>query len=240
MVEATTPDARALLRLESVGRSYGDGAHRIDALRDVDLEIHTGEFTVILGPSGSGKSTLLNLIGGMDTASSGVIRIRDQDLTAYDEAARTDYRRASVGFVFQFYNLVSNLTALENVAIAAGLVKSRRDAMRSARSALRGVGLAHRLDNFPHQLSGGEMQRVAIARALAKSPAMLLCDEPTGALDSATGADVMALLRASAKPDTAVVVVTHNSSLADHADHLIRLADGRVVETARSSDGAFA
>ena len=225
----------AFLRLESVGRAYGTGTQRIDALQDVDLLINKGEFTVILGPSGSGKSTLLNLIGGMDTATSGTIRIGDEDLTGFDEVARTEYRRSSVGFVFQFYNLVSNLTALENVALAASLVMDPRRAHRAAVDALGHVELSHRLGNFPSQLSGGEMQRVAIARALAKHPAMLLCDEPTGALDSRTGAHVIELLRSAVSPGTAVVVVTHNNALVDIADHLVRLQDGRVVEDSRGA-----
>jgi len=227
-------DAAAFLSLESVGRSYGAGPHRIDALSGVDLVIRKSELTVVLGPSGSGKSTLLNLIGGMDTVTSGTIRLGDDELTGFNEAARTRYRRTRVGFVFQFYNLVSNLTALENVALAASLVMPASRARQSARTVLEEVGLGHRLDNFPGQLSGGEMQRVAIARALAKRPAMLLCDEPTGALDSTTGAQVMALLQSAAHGETAVVVVTHNRELAESAHHLVRLQDGRVVEDARN------
>ena len=218
------------ISIRGLGKSYGTGESVVHALRDVDLDLASRRLTVILGPSGSGKSTLLNLLGGMDRASAGSLVVDGMDITAFDDRQLTDYRRRSVGFVFQFYNLVPNLTAHENVALAAGLVADRPGAHARAEELLTEVGLGHRLDNFPDQLSGGEMQRVAIARALSKRPALLLCDEPTGALDTATGERVIELLRGAAT-DTAVLLVTHNPELAGIADHLIRLSDGRVVES---------
>lgn len=220
------------MRLEGVSKSYRSGGRRITALRSADVEIERGRFTVILGPSGSGKSTLLNLLGGMDTATRGRIHVGAQDIAAFGDKALTEYRRTSVGFVFQFYNLIANLTALENVALAAGLTMDRRSAERIARSGLEQVGLSHRVDNFPGQLSGGEMQRVAIARALAKGPALLLCDEPTGALDSRTGEQIMTLLQGTAaQTQTAVVVVTHDRRFGASADRLIQLSDGEVISS---------
>ncbi|MGB4779733.1 ABC transporter ATP-binding protein [Microbacterium sp.] len=230
-------DSDVFLTLQDVGRSYGTGSNAVHALNGVNLRVRRGRLMVILGPSGSGKSTLLNLLGGMDTPSTGRILHhgtdgRRRDLSRLSDAALTEYRRAHVGFVFQFYNLVSNLTAFENVALAAALVTDRKTADAAATRALRGVGLAKRSRNFPGQLSGGEMQRVAIARALAKSPAMLVCDEPTGALDTRTGIDVMTILEAIAyRTRTAVVVVTHNPAFADLAHHLVRLQDGYIVES---------
>lgn len=235
--------SNAFLTLAGVGKSYGSGASAVHALRDVDLQVNRRELTVVLGPSGSGKSTLLNLLGGMDSPTTGSIMRTSfdgeggeqrEEVSSLDDAALTLYRRRYVGFVFQFYNLVSNLTAFENVALAASLVTDRTTAETAAGRALDGVGLGHRYHNFPSQLSGGEMQRVAIARALAKAPAMLLCDEPTGALDSHTGIQVMTLLQEAARStDTAVIVVTHNPSFAAAADHLLRLQDGRVIESTR-------
>ncbi|MGO1516808.1 MAG: ABC transporter ATP-binding protein [Arthrobacter sp.] len=197
----------------------------------MSVQIAAGEFTVILGPSGSGKTTLLNIIGGMDSPSTGTIRVGEDHLESLSDRALTQYRRAQVGFVFQFYNLVPNLTAVENVALAAALVMSRREAGSIATDLLRRVGLGHRLNQFPRHLSGGEMQRVAIARALAKRPALLLCDEPSGALDSQTGVEILAQLQETAHATgTAVVVVTHDQLLAAAADKLIRLADGKIIE----------
>ena len=224
------------ISIRGLGKSYGTGESVVHALRDVDLDLASRRLTVILGPSGSGKSTLLNLLGGMDRASAGSLVVDGMDITAFDDRQLTDYRRRSVGFVFQFYNLVPNLTAHENVALAAGLVADRPGAHARAEELLTEVGLGHRLDNFPDQLSGGEMQRVAIARALSKRPALLLCDEPTGALDTATGERVIELLRGAAT-DTAVLLVTHNPELAGIADHLIRLSDGRVVESSVRGPG---
>lgn len=216
---------------ESVGRTFGTGHSAVTALAGVDLRIDAGRLTVVLGPSGSGKSTLLNLLGGMDSPSTGVIRVGADRISELTDAGLTEYRRRTVGFVFQFYNLIAGLTARENVALAASLVMGRRDAARIAEELLDQVGLAHRAGNFPAQLSGGEMQRVAIARALSKKPAVLLCDEPSGALDSRTGGQVLSLLQRTARTTgTAVVVVTHDQSLATAADRVIRLRDGHVVD----------
>jgi putative ABC transport system ATP-binding protein len=202
------------------------GEVEVHALRQVTLQLHEGQFIVLLGPSGSGKSTLLNILGGLDVPTSGRVFYRDQDLTTAGEAALTEYRRRHVGFVFQFYNLIPSLTARENVA----LVTEISDAPLPPEEALALVGLEHRLDHFPAQLSGGEQQRVAIARAIAKRPAVLLCDEPTGALDISTGVVVLeALARVNAELGTTTVVITHNAAIASMADRVIRLADGRVA-----------
>jgi len=206
---------------------YGSGATAVHALRGVDLQIRRGEFIVLLGASGSGKSTLLNILGGLDHASGGVARWRDHDLTLADDDALTRYRREHVGFVFQFYNLIPSLSALENVQLVTDLAA---DPMAPA-EALRLVGLGERLDHFVAQLSGGEQQRVAIARAVAKRPAVLLCDEPTGALDCATGIVVLqAIERVNRELGTTTVVITHNAPIAAMADRVLRLADGRIVE----------
>jgi len=212
--------------VRAVTKIYRMGEVEVHALREVSLELHEGHFVVLLGPSGSGKSTLLNILGGLDVLTSGQVLYRDQDLTGADEAALTAYRRRHVGFVFQFYNLIPSLTALENVA----LVTEISDAPMSPDEALRLVGLDPRRDHFPAQLSGGEQQRVAIARAIAKRPAVLLCDEPTGALDITTGIVVLeALARVNAELGTTTVVITHNAAIAAMADRVIRLADGRVA-----------
>lgn len=227
-------DYAPFLSVTGVGRSFGAGDAQVVALTDVDIEIAKGDFTVILGPSGSGKSTLLNLLGGMDRPSTGSIRVDGEPIETLSDRDLTRYRRERVGFVFQFYNLIPNLTAAENVALAASLVMPRRDAADTATGLLERVGLGHRLDQFPRHLSGGEMQRVAIARALAKRPALLLCDEPSGALDTVTGTQVLAQLQETARStETAVVVVTHEHTLAHAADRLISLRDGRVVENRR-------
>ena len=220
--------------LKNIIKKYRSGEEEIAALGGISAQIRTGEFTVILGPSGSGKSTMLNMLGGMDRPSSGEILINGQDISQLSEKKLTDYRRKNVGFVFQFYNLVENLTAYENVGIAADL-NGNAD---KAAQALRDVGLEKRMDSFPNQLSGGEMQRVAIARAVAKSPKLLLCDEPTGALDVATGEMIFDLLkRYSRNKETAVVVVTHNPEVAKIADHVIRLRDGMIVADERADRG---
>ena len=198
----------------------------VHALRQVNLTLGDGQFVVLLGPSGSGKSTLLNIIGGLDTPSSGHVLYRELDLTRADEAALTAYRRRHVGFVFQFYNLIPSLTARENVALVTEIADDPMD----PREALGLVKLDHRADHFPAQLSGGEQQRVAIARAIAKRPSVLLCDEPTGALDISTGIVVLeALARVNAGLGTTTVVITHNAAIASMADTVIRLADGRVT-----------
>jgi putative ABC transport system ATP-binding protein len=208
-------------------KTYLMGEVEIHALQGVDLELYGGELVVMLGASGSGKSTLLNIMGGLDTATSGTVRYRDQDLTNASDKALTLFRRDHVGFVFQFYNLIASLTARENVAIVTEI---SRDPM-PPEEALALVGLKERLDHFPAQLSGGEQQRVAIARAIAKQPAVLLCDEPTGALDSKTGIRVLeALEHINEAMDTTVAIITHNEVIGEMADRVIRLRDGRVEE----------
>jgi putative ABC transport system ATP-binding protein len=202
------------------------GETEIHALRGVDLEIHAGEFVVLLGPSGSGKSTLLNLLGGLDTPSAGELRFKARDLSHATEAELTRYRREHVGFVFQFYNLIPSLTARENVALVTDIAASPM----SAAEALHWVGLGERLDHFPSQLSGGEQQRVAIARAIAKRPDVLLCDEPTGALDYETGKLVLqAIARINSELGTTALVITHNAAIAAIADRVLRLRNGQVV-----------
>jgi putative ABC transport system ATP-binding protein len=206
-------------------KTYLMGEVEIHALQGVDLELYEGELVVMLGASGSGKSTLLNIMGGLDTATSGSVRYRDKDLTHASEKALTLFRRDHVGFVFQFYNLIASLTARENVAIVTEI---SRDPM-PPEEALALVGLKERLDHFPAQLSGGEQQRVAIARAIAKQPAVLLCDEPTGALDSKTGIRVLeALKHINEEMQTTVAIITHNEVIGEMADRVIRLRDGRV------------
>jgi putative ABC transport system ATP-binding protein len=207
-------------------KTYRMGETEIHALRGVDLEIAAGEFIVLLGPSGSGKSTLLNLLGGLDTPTSGEIVFKDHNLSAADEAALTRYRREHVGFVFQFYNLIPSLTARENVALVTDIAEKPMPAAE----ALAWVGLAERLDHFPSQLSGGEQQRVAIARAIVKRPDVLLCDEPTGALDYETGKLVLeVIVRINAELGTTAMVITHNAAIAGIADRVLRLGDGRIV-----------
>jgi putative ABC transport system ATP-binding protein len=202
------------------------GDIQIHALRDVNLDIYQGEFVVLLGPSGSGKSTLLNILGGLDTASSGRASWRDHDLVHADDAALTSYRRDHVGFVFQFYNLIPSLTVLENVSLVSEISPNPLD----PREALALVGLSQRLNHFPSQLSGGEQQRVAVARAIAKRPDILLCDEPTGALDYDTGKLVLAAIaRANIELGTTAIVITHNAAIAGMADRVLRLRDGRIV-----------
>jgi putative ABC transport system ATP-binding protein len=212
--------------VRDLAKVYHMGEIEVHALRQVTLQLHEGHFVVLLGPSGSGKSTLLNILGGLDVPTSGRVLYRAQDLTAASEDALTDYRRRHVGFVFQFYNLIPSLTARENVA----LVTEISEDPLAPEAALDLVELGHRLDHFPAQLSGGEQQRVAIARAIAKRPAVLLCDEPTGALDISTGVVVLeALARVNAELGTTTVVITHNAAIASMADRVIRLADGRVM-----------
>ncbi|HMM84558.1 ABC transporter ATP-binding protein [Azohydromonas sp.] len=223
----TAPHAEPVFVARGLTKVYGEGDTAVHALRGVDLEIRRGEFVVLLGASGSGKSTLLNILGGLDNASGGVARWHDHDLTVAGDAELTRYRREHVGFVFQFYNLIPSLTARENVALVTDLAD---DPMEPA-DALRLVGLGERLDHFISQLSGGEQQRVAIARAIAKRPDVLLCDEPTGALDCATGIVVLqAIERVNRELGTTTIVITHNAPIAGIADRVLRLADGRIVE----------
>lgn len=214
-----------VLEAEDVSKVYQMGDVEVHALRNVDATLSEGEFLVLLGASGSGKSTLLNILGGLDTASSGQVRYRDQDLTNADDRELTEYRRRNVGFVFQFYNLIPSLTAKENVA----LVTEISDDPLEPGEALALVGLEDRMDHFPAQLSGGEQQRVAIARAVAKRPALLLCDEPTGALDFQTGLIVLQVIeRINRELGSATAVITHNAPIAAMADRVITLSDGRV------------
>jgi len=218
--------ATPLFRVHDLAKVYHMGEVDVHALRQVDLTLDEGQFVVLLGPSGSGKSTLLNIIGGLDVPSGGQVYYRDTELTAAGEAELTAYRREHVGFVFQFYNLIPSLTAAENVA----LVTEISEHPMTPDEALRLVRLEERLDHFPAQLSGGEQQRVAIARAIAKRPSVLLCDEPTGALDISTGVVVLeALARANTELGTTTVVITHNAAIAAMADRVVRLADGRVT-----------
>ncbi len=215
-----------IVTLEHVSREYTSGDHTLKALDDVNLSLDEGKFIVILGPSGAGKSTLLNLLGGLDSPTSGKIVVQGQDISALDRNALAEYRAATVGFVFQFYNLVPTLTVHENVA----LVKEIAPDALSATQMIAEVGLSDHLKNFPAELSGGEQQRVSIARALAKNPKILLCDEPTGALDSETGVMVLKLLLRMARTyGKTIVIVTHNQNIARMADEVIRVKNGRVV-----------
>jgi len=217
----------AVLEGMRLTRSFGDGDSRSYALRDVSLSVGRSEFALLMGPSGSGKSTLLNLLGGLDAPTSGVIRYVDQPLLAEDDDGLTAYRRRHVGFVFQFYNLIPSLTALENVT----LVTEVADNPMPPAEALELVGLAKRANHFPSQMSGGEQQRVAIARAIAKRPDLLLCDEPTGALDKSTGVQVLeAIDSINRRLGTPTVLITHNAVIGDMADRVLRMSDGRIVD----------
>ncbi len=213
-------------------RVYDMGEIQVHALRGVDLELFESELVVLLGPSGSGKSTLLNILGGLDLPTAGTVRYLDQELTACDDAALTRFRRRHVGFVFQFYNLIPSLTARENVAL---ITEIATDPM-TPEDALATVGLEARMDHFPAQLSGGEQQRVAIARAIAKNPSVLLCDEPTGALDSQTGRAVLGVIEeVNQRLGTTTAVITHNAVIAKMADRVVRLRDGRIVAVERNA-----
>ena len=217
----------AFVSFENVAKTYHMGEVEIQALRSASFEIEKGELVVIVGPSGAGKTTLLNILGGMDTATSGQVIVDGQDITNYNNRQLVGYRRTDIGFVFQFYNLVPNLTALENVELAAQVCEEYLDASET----LDKVGLSERKGNFPAQLSGGEQQRVSIARALAKNPKLLLCDEPTGALDYNTGKQILQLLQDTCRKDgITVLLITHNSALAPMADRLIRFKSGKVIE----------
>jgi putative ABC transport system ATP-binding protein len=221
-----------VLRVEGLTKTYRMGEVEVHALRGIDLALQANDLVVLLGASGSGKSTLLNILGGLDRPSAGRVLYRGKDLAQANERALTQYRRDNVGFVFQFYNLVPSLTARENVAVVTDLAPKTL----SSEEALALVGLQHRLDHFPAQLSGGEQQRVAIARAIAKRPAILLCDEPTGALDVETGKVVLgAIANVNRTLGTMTAVITHNASIAGMADRVLRLADGRLVADARNA-----
>ena len=227
-----------LFHARGLAKVYRMGEVEVPALRGVDLDLYPGEFVVILGPSGSGKSTLLNILGGLDAPSAGTVTFKDHVLTEAGEAELTRYRREHVGFVFQFYNLIPSLTALENVSLVTALAAESHDREPAdAADTLRLVGLGDRLDNFPAQLSGGEQQRVAIARAVAKRPDVLLCDEPTGALDVETGKLVLAALqRANRELGTLTVIITHNASVAGMADRVLRLRSGAIVGDERNAN----
>jgi putative ABC transport system ATP-binding protein len=211
----------------NVSKSYPMGAFKVDALKDVSLKINRGELLVVLGPSGSGKTTLLNLIGGIDSASSGRITVDSVEITSLDERGLNRYRRNNVGFIFQFFNLIPTLTAGENIELAAELVDKPRD----IKGVLGDVGLGERAGHFPSELSGGEQQRVAIARALVKDPPILLCDEPTGDLDFETGKHILSVIRdITRQSEKTVIIVTHNTAIGEIADKVLRLRSGQIVE----------
>jgi putative ABC transport system ATP-binding protein len=232
---STQPDAsprEAVFRARGVSKVYHMGEVEVHALRSADLDLYRGELMVLLGASGSGKSTLLNILGGLDVPTAGTVWFQDHNLTEADDAGLTRYRRDHVGFVFQFYNLIPSLTARENVALVTEIAR----APMRPEEALARVGLGERMDHFPAQLSGGEQQRVAIARAIAKKPDVLLCDEPTGALDSATGRVVLSVLdQVNRELGTTTAVITHNAPVAAMADRVVRIADGRIVEEHRNA-----
>lgn len=213
------------IKLKNVCKYYQMGDNKIAATDNITFSIEKGEFVIIVGPSGAGKTTVLNMIGGMDSCDSGTILLEDKKISSFNERQLTDYRRYDVGFVFQFYNLVQNLTAIENVELASEICKDPLD----PKDALEMVGLTHRMLNFPAQLSGGEQQRVSIARALAKNPKILLCDEPTGALDYVTGKSILKLLQDSCrKTGKTVIVITHNQAISQMADRVIHIKNGKV------------
>ena len=215
----------SFVEFHNVGKTYHMGEVAINALHDASFEVEKGELVVIVGPSGAGKTTLLNILGGMDTLSTGNVIIDGQDISSFNRKQLTEYRRHDVGFVFQFYNLIGNLTALENVELANQICRNPLDAAR----VLADVGLQDRVKNFPSQLSGGEQQRVAIARALAKNPKLLLCDEPTGALDYQTGKAILKLLQDTGrKTGMTIIIITHNGALTDMADRVIQVRNGTV------------
>ena len=217
----------AYIEFRDVGKIYGTGDGKVVALKDTSFSIDKGELVVILGPSGAGKTTCLNILGGMDSVTSGKVIVAGRDITKYNKRKLVKYRRSDIGFVFQFYNLIQNLTAIDNVSLATEICKDSLD----SKEILESVGLGDRLDNFPSQLSGGEQQRVAIARAVAKSPKLLLADEPTGALDYVTGKQILKLFQDIKKRDKmTVVIVTHNSAIAPMADKVIKFKNGGVED----------
>lgn len=222
-----------LMKVEAVSKNYSMGEVTVNALENIDFELYEGEFVVILGPSGSGKSTLLNILGGMDLPSSGRVFVKDEEITNYNDRKLTAYRRDKVGFVFQFYNLMANLTARENVELATEISKEALN----IDEIMEAVNLGGRKDHFPSQMSGGEQQRVAIARAVAKNPLLLLCDEPTGALDFKTGIMILELLyKINRTMEKTVVIITHNMAIGDMADRVIKMRSGRIVEIKQNSN----
>lgn len=222
---------RDFVKLENVSKIYRMGEVEIRAVDGIEFAINKGEFVVIVGPSGAGKTTVLNILGGMDTATTGQVLVDGEDVAQYTQKQLTSYRREDIGFVFQFYNLVPNLTAKENVELALQICSDPLD----AKTVLEEVGLGQRLDNFPAQLSGGEQQRVSIARALAKNPKLMLCDEPTGALDYQTGKSILKLLQDTCRErGMTVIVITHNSALTPMADRVIKIKNGKVSDMYRN------
>ena len=215
---------RDFIKLENVKKIYNIGEQKFKALDGVDLSINQGELVVILGPSGAGKSTLLNLLGGMDKVTSGEIKIGDSEISKYTDKELTKFRANDVGFIFQFYNIMPTLTVIENVELVKDVTKNTKN----AKEVLKEVGLSKHINKFPSELSGGEQQRVSIARAVMKNPKILLCDEPTGALDSNTGKDVLKLLKKQCDNDTTVIIVTHNSLIAEIADKVIHIKNGKI------------
>jgi putative ABC transport system ATP-binding protein len=231
-IEPSRTDNKIVFKVRGLRKVYGMGEVEVQALRGVNLELYEGELVVLLGPSGSGKSTLLNILGGLDIATDGQVTYRGRDLTKATEKELTEYRRFHIGFVFQFYNLIPSLTALENVAVVTEISKNPM----KPDVALAIVGLGERLHHFPAQLSGGEQQRVAIARAVSKNPEVLLCDEPTGALDSATGVVVLeALERINHKLGTTTVIITHNADIAEMADRVIYISNGLISKITKNT-----
>lgn len=219
------------IEFKDVYKRYKMGEMTVTAVDGINFEIQKGEFVIIVGPSGAGKSTVLNILGGMDTCDEGEITVDDNRIDSYNREQLIDYRRYDIGFVFQFYNLMQNLTALENVELASQICKSKTDPA----AVIAEVGLSHRAGNFPAQLSGGEQQRVSIARALAKSPKLLLCDEPTGALDYVTGKEILKLLQDTCRQKgMTVVVITHNTAISPMADRIIRIKNGKAADTRRN------
>lgn len=225
----------SFIELKDVKKTYKMGEVEINALSGIDFKIEEGEFVVIVGPSGAGKTTVLNILGGMDTATSGEVIVDGVNITGFNSTKLTKYRRNDIGFVFQFYNLIPNLSALENVEMALEICKDHLD----AEEVLKGVGLDERMRNFPSQLSGGEQQRVSIARALAKNPKLLLCDEPTGALDYMTGKSILKLLQDTCRQKKmTVIVITHNTAIAPMADRVIKIKNGKVSEVKKNANPA--